>query len=119
MSTRLTVLAVALIGFGTLTSLALVDVGYWGILQPHFRSWGGAQVFADLAIVCVLSCIWMRSDARERGISAWPFILVTMVAGSFGPLLYLAVRELRSTRNAGRLSVQGVAATEDLRPSSG
>jgi hypothetical protein len=70
MSTRLTVLAVALIGFGTLTSLALVDVGYWGILQPHFRSWGGAQVFADLIIVCVLSfgCApTRRSAAYPRG----------------------------------------------------
>ncbi len=97
MSTRLTVLVIALSGFGVLTSLALMDVGYFGILEPHFRSWGGAQVFADLVIVCLLSCIWMRHDSRESGMSAWPFILITLVAGSFGPLLYLAVRELRST----------------------
>ncbi len=97
MSTRLIVLAIVLCGFGVLTSLALADVGYFGILEPHFHSWGGAQVFADLVIVCVLSCVWMHYDARERGISAWPFILITLVAGSFGPLLYLAARELRAT----------------------
>ncbi len=97
MSSRLIILTIALSGFGVLTSLALIDVGYLGILEPHFRSWGAAQVFADLVIVCVLSCIWMRYDARERGISAWPFILITLVAGSFGPLLYLAARELRTT----------------------
>ena len=48
-------------------------------------------------IVGVLACIWMSYDARERGLPAWPFILITLVAGSFGPLLYLLVRELRST----------------------
>jgi hypothetical protein len=86
-----------LAAFGVLSTLALMDVGYFGILEPHFRSWGGAQVFADLAIVCVLACTWMRRDARERGMSAWPFIAITLVAGSFGPLLYLVVREIRST----------------------
>ena len=95
MSNRLIVLAV-LVAFGVLTALALMDVGYFGILEPHFRSWGGAQVFVDLFIACVLACIWMTHDARARGLSAWPFILLTVVAGSFGPLLYLFVRELRS-----------------------
>jgi hypothetical protein len=51
----------------------------------------------DLVIVCVLACGWMRRDASARGLPAWPFIVVTLVAGSFGPLLYLIVREWRST----------------------
>jgi len=96
MSGRLIVLVLVLAGFGVLSALALIDVGYFGILEPHFRSWGGAQVFADLVIVAVLACIWMSRDAHERGTTAWPFILITLVAGSFGPLLYLVVRELRS-----------------------
>lgn len=97
MSGRLIILILVLAGFSVLSALALIDVGYFGILEPHFRSWGGAQVFADLVIVAVLACVWMSRDARERGISAWPFIIVTLVAGSFGPLIYLLVRELRST----------------------
>jgi hypothetical protein len=48
-------------------------------------------------ILAVLASIWMVRDARERGLSAWPFILVTLVAGSFGPLLYLLTREIRAT----------------------
>ena len=95
MSTRIIALAVVLVAFGVLTALALLDVGYFGILEPHFRSWGGAQVFVDLVIVCILACTWMVNDARERGLSAWPFVVITLVAGSFGPLLYLVVRELR------------------------
>lgn len=97
MSTRLVVLLIVLAAFGVLTALALLDVGFLGILKPHFRSWGGAQVFVDLVIACVLACIWMIGDARERGVSAWPFVLITLVAGSFGPLLYLVLREVRAT----------------------
>lgn len=97
MSVRSIALYIVLAGFGVLTTLALMDVGYLGIIRPHFQSWGGAQVLTDLVIMCVLGCIWMRHDAKERGLSAWPFILITLVAGSFGPLLYLVVRELRST----------------------
>jgi hypothetical protein len=91
------VLLLVIAAFGVLTALALTDVGYLGIIEPHFRSWGGAQVFFDLAIVAVLACLWMIGDARERRLSAWPFVLITLVGGSFGPLLYLVVRELRAT----------------------
>ncbi len=97
MSGRLIVLVMVTAAFGVLSALALMDVGYFGILEPHFRSWGGAQVFADLVIVGIMACIWMSRDARERGLPAWPFILITLVAGSFGPLFYLIVREVRST----------------------
>ena len=97
MSVRLIVLVVVTAAFGALSALALMDVGYFGILAPHFRSWGGAQVFADLVIVGIMACIWMSRDADERGLPSWPFILITLVAGSFGPLLYLIVREVRST----------------------
>ena len=97
MSGRLALLLIVTAGFSVLSVLALMDVGYFGIIEPHFRSWGGAQVFTDLVIVAVLACIWMSNDARERGLPAWPFIIITVFAGSFGPLLYLVARELRST----------------------
>jgi len=100
MSARLVVLVVVMILFGVLTALALMDVGYFGILRPHFQSWGGAQVFVDLVIVGILSCAWMVSDSRHSGLNPWPFVVVTVVAGSFGPLLYLAVREVRGTASA-------------------
>ena len=95
MSARVIGLTVVIAAFAVLTTIALLDVGYWGILAPHFRSWGAGQVFADLVILAVLACIWMRRDTAKSGLVAWPFILITIVAGSFGPLFYLAVRELR------------------------
>jgi hypothetical protein len=95
MSHRSIMLVLVIVAFGALSALALQDVGYFGIIAPHFRSWGGAQVFADLTILAVLFCIWMVRDARSRGVAAWPFILMTVFLGSFGPLIYLVVRELR------------------------
>lgn len=97
MSLRLLLLVAVLASFGGLTTVALVDVGFWGILKPHFESWGAGQVLADLVILALLACIWMMRDAPGRGLRAWPFVVVTLVAGSFGPLLYLLVREWRSS----------------------
>ena len=96
MSTRLFILLLVIAVFGMLSTLALIDVGYLGILAPHFRSLGEGQVLADLVILATLACVWMVKDAPERGLPAWPFILLTLVLGSFGPLIYLVTRELRA-----------------------
>lgn len=96
MSARVLVLLVVIVLFGALTTVALLDVGVMGIIRPHFQSWGAGQVFADLVILALLSCVWMAQDAPTRGLPGWPFILLTLAAGSFGPLTYLLVRELRS-----------------------
>lgn len=96
MSGRVIALVVVIAGFGVLSALALMDVGYLGVLAPHFQSWGGAQVFVDLVILAVLGCVWMVRDARQQGLAAWPFVLLTLAAGSFGLLFYLLARELRA-----------------------
>jgi len=96
MSMRLLSLVLVLALFGALTAVALADVGYFGILAPHFQSWGAAQVLADLVILALLGCAWMVQDARARGTSAWPYVLLTLVGGSFGVLVYLLVRERAS-----------------------
>ena len=96
MSPRSLVLITVIGLFGVLSALALRDVGYLGIIAPHFQSWGGAQVLVDLVIVCALGCLWMIDDGRARGISPWPFVVVTLFAGSFGILFYLVARELRA-----------------------
>lgn len=104
MSARLLALLVAIALFGVLTVIALLDVGYLGILAPHFQSWGAGQVFADLVILAVLACVWMARDARQHGRSAWPYIVLTLVAGSFGPLAYLVMRELRAGHDRARVA---------------
>lgn len=85
-------IVVILVLFGALTAAALWQHGYWGILAPHFQSWGGAQVLLDLVIALVLVLTWLWNDARTSGRNPWPWIGITLVAGSFGPLLYLLTR---------------------------
>lgn len=96
MSTRLLLLIVVIAAFGVLTALALMDVGYWGLIAPAFQSFGAGQVLADLVILAVLSCVWMVADGRARGINPWPFVIATALTGSFGVLFYLVLREVRS-----------------------
>jgi Terpene cyclase DEP1 len=98
-----TIVYVTLVLFGALTAIALWQHGYWGIIEPHFKSFGAAQVFADLVIALMLVVVWMWHDAKATGRNVWPWIVLTVIAGSFGPLLYLL------TRNSVRKSLNAIA----------
>jgi hypothetical protein len=87
------ILIAVIVLFGILTTLAVRDHGVWGIIEPHFRSFGPAQVFADLVIALTLVMIWMWRDARASGRNPWPWIVATLAVGSFGPLFYLLTRK--------------------------
>ncbi|MCU0633379.1 MAG: DUF2834 domain-containing protein [Gemmatimonadaceae bacterium] len=89
------VLAVTLAVFALLSAVALREVGYWGIIAPHFRSVGAAQVLVDLCIALAIVMSWIWRDARAAGRNPWPWLAATVVTGSFGPLVYLLVRGRR------------------------
>ena len=87
------VLLIVLVLFSALTAAALWQSGgVLGILSWHVKSYGGAQVFADLVIALTLFIVWMWRDAQASGRSFWPWLLATLVLGSIGPLLYLLTR---------------------------
>ena len=88
-------LIITLVLFGALTAAALWQHGYWGIIAPHFQSFGAGQVLADLVIALTLVMVWMWHDAKASGRSAWPWLALTLAAGSFGPLIYLLTRRNR------------------------
>ena len=98
-------LLVTLVLFGALTAAALWQHGYWGIIAPHFQSFGGGQVFTDLVISLTLIMVWMWRDAKNTGRNVWPWILMTLALGSFGPLLYLLTR--KSTATATQAAAAG------------
>jgi len=100
MSSRLLILAAVILAFGALSVVALMEVGYLGIFLGPLQSWAGTQVLADLVIVCVLAIIWMVRDAKVSGVNPWPFVAVTLAAGSFGVLFYLVAREVKGARAA-------------------
>lgn len=86
-------IVITLILFGALTGVALWQHGYWGIIAPHFQSFGAGQVFADLVIALTLAMVWMWQDAKASGRNPWPWIAATLALGSFGPLVYLLTRK--------------------------
>jgi uncharacterized membrane protein len=88
-----TLVVITLVLFAVLSAAALWQHGYFGIFALHFRSYGGAQVLADLVIALMLVLVWMWHDAKANGRNIWPWIAVTLAFGSFGPLLYLLTRK--------------------------
>ena len=94
------VLALVLLDFLALTAWVLVQYGFVGFY--HWALYNGATTLmaVDLVISLVLVMAWMRRDAQERGVSVFPYLLITLVIGSAGPLLYLLRRESESARLA-------------------
>lgn len=88
-----------LIPFSVLSFYAVMQVGYRGIIDYQLHSPAGWQVITDLVIAIVLLMMWMVRDARETGRNAVPYLVISLLLGSFGPLLYLlfAPESKRST----------------------
>lgn len=87
-----------LIPFTALSLYAVAEVGYLGIFAYHLPSPAGWQVLTDLVIGMLLILTWMVRDANANGRKAWPYVVITLFLGSFGPLLYLllAPSEIRN-----------------------
>lgn len=90
------VLLAVLVPFSALTALAVWHHGYVGIFVGQLQTWAGAQVLVDLVIALGLFVVWMWRDARSTGRNPWPWLALTLAAGSFGPLLYLLTSRPRS-----------------------
>lgn len=94
---------VILLPFSVLSLYAVVEVGYFGIVDYHRHSPAGWQVFVDLVIACVLVLTWLVPEAKRNGHNPWPFVVMTVFLGSFGPLLYLVVH---GSRKANQFSTR-------------
>lgn len=95
-----TLLLAVLAAFTVLTALAVWTHGLWGIFEPLLTTWAGAQVLVDLVIALSLFLVWMWRDARRLRRNPWPWLALTLAAGSFGPLLYLLTRREPATAPA-------------------
>jgi hypothetical protein len=96
-------LYLVLAAFGAYSTYALFEVGYVGVLRSHLSNAGGIQVLCDLTIALSLACLWIVRDARAAGRNGWPFVIATVFLGSFGPLLYLLLRQWLPARD-GRIA---------------
>jgi hypothetical protein len=66
-------------------------------------------VLVDLTIALSLVTVWMVRDARQRGQSVAPFVVLTLLLGSVGPLLYL-IRRAGSTPELSSSPLKAVSA---------
>lgn len=98
------VLYIVLLGVhSAITARALMDKSYLELFAFAFQGWPQFQIFSDLTASITLVSSWMIWDARKKGRTVWPYVVATVLTGSFGPLTYLLVGELRgsSVRRTG------------------
>lgn len=94
-------LIVTLLAFTALTVLTLIHHGVTGIFGHQFANLAGMQVFFDLVIALTLFMVWMWRDARAAGRNPWPWLFLTLVVGSIGPLIYLILYPQKPDTGSG------------------
>ena len=102
MTARKIGIGIVLLAFGDLTAYAIYQHGVAGVVQLEMANSVTVTAFADLVIALSLIVSWMWRDARERGVSPIPYVLLTLGFGSVGPLLYLLLRRDTPARQALR-----------------
>jgi hypothetical protein len=85
---RLFLATVVLIPFLAFTTWVLADVGYIGLFAHALRDAPGQQVLIDVFLACSMLLFFIYRDAKERGVTFWPWVVLTVATGSIGPLLY-------------------------------
>ncbi|MCG8424830.1 MAG: DUF2834 domain-containing protein [Proteobacteria bacterium] len=87
--------AVVLVDFAILTGYAVVVTGLSGLID--LLASGDLWVYQltfDFLISLGIAVAWMIGDARKRGVSWRPYLVLTLLLGSIGPLLYIVVHAI-------------------------
>ena len=82
-------LSAVILAFGAFTTAVVVEYGFAGFADEVKQNIATLQVLIDLSIVATLFLIWMYKDSRTSAVPFLPYAAITILAGSFGPLLYL------------------------------
>ena len=94
-------LALVFAAFGAYSLYVIAELGYLGLWQALLSNLAGWQVVLDLLIASVLLLGFLWRDAQRSGRRFWPYVLLTLAAGSFGPLLYLLLAPRPTEFSAG------------------
>lgn len=76
-----------------ITFLAVRDFGYMGIFSFGLYNFATMQIFLDLIITLILLLFVIWQDTRERKVSFWPWLIISLGFGTYGPLLYMLYRK--------------------------
>lgn len=91
-----TTLILVLAAFGAFSLYVMWEIGYLGIWRSGMTSLGAWQVLLDLVVMSCIALGFIWRDAQRTGRTMWPFALVTLATGAFGPLLYLLLERAPS-----------------------
>ena len=100
--------ATLFVGFTALNVYAFASEGLLELAAYLGRlgAWGVVAT-ADLMLALLVSISWTWRDARSRGISPTPFVVLTLMTGSLGLLLYVAVHSGKGPSDTGAELVTG------------
>lgn len=88
---------VVLATFAAYSLWVIAGHGVLGFVTLALREPWAMQLLVDLVIACSFAIGWMAHDARKHGITLWPFVVATVLAGSIGLLGYVVWRGVRPT----------------------
>lgn len=81
--------------FTAFTIWIVSRTGLAGFYEQLLGSPAAWQVFADLTVALLLVLGWMWRDAQASGRAFWPYLVLTLLLGSIGPLTYLLLQPPR------------------------
>ena len=73
--------------FAVLTAAIVAHTGLLGFYRQLLDAPAAWQTRVDITIALGLALTWMWRDARRTGRACWPWVPVTLLLGSVGPLL--------------------------------
>ena len=76
MNRKQLVLSAVLIAFLAQEAYAVYLYGYFGFFRMMFANFASFTALVDLIIALVLILAWMSDDARQRKVSAIPYLLI-------------------------------------------
>jgi hypothetical protein len=101
MSTKTRIaIGLVLLAFVDLNAYVVWKYGFAGFIELITANAATVAAVADLGIALSLVAVWLWNDAKKRGVSPLPYLALTAMAGSAGPLLYLLVHGRRPAAHA-------------------
>jgi len=99
-------LLVLLLDVAGLDAYAIWRYGFVGVFEMAVANAATTALSVELGIALALVVRWMWQDARARGASIVPYVVLTVGLGSIGPLLYLLVREASAAPGRGLVAAR-------------
>ncbi|HSH01401.1 MAG TPA: DUF2834 domain-containing protein [Anaerolineae bacterium] len=91
---RITIIG-TLILFSILTLIALFTDGLSGFPTAITYSYASLQIYIDLVIAIIIINVWLWHDARQNNHNPWPWLIASLIVGSFSPLIYLLLHHTK------------------------